>query len=68
MKITNSLLKLFFPDYLCNVLDDLGLEETETLKQIDELLKATQDTYSDISEHMPQRLAHAISSMRNIEL
>ena len=50
------------------MLDDLGLEETETLKQIDLLLKATPDTYSDLLEQTPQRLAHAISAMRNIEL
>ena len=64
----HNFLLLFFSDYLCNVLDDLGLEETETLKQIDELLKATADNYCDISEQMPQRLAHAISTMRSIEL
>ena len=58
----------FISDYLCNVLDDLGLEETETLKQINQLLKATPEMFSDLIETVPQRLAHAISSMRNIEL
>ncbi|XP_056005871.1 conserved oligomeric Golgi complex subunit 7-like isoform X3 [Ostrea edulis] len=55
-------------DYLCNVLDDLGLHASDTLKNIDTLLKAPQEDYLDIAESMPQRLSHAISTMRNIEL
>lgn len=55
-------------DYLCNVLEDLGLTASETLKNIDQLLKASSDDYSDIAEQMPQRLGHAISNMRNIEM
>ncbi|XP_062594246.1 conserved oligomeric Golgi complex subunit 7-like isoform X1 [Saccostrea cucullata] len=55
-------------DYLCNVLDDLGLYASETLRNIDTLLKAPQEEYLDTAESMPQRLSHAISSMRNIEL
>ena len=50
------------------MLDDLGLHATDTLKNIDELLKAPVGNFSEIAEHMPQRLAHALSSMRNIEL
>lgn len=59
---------VFFSDYLCNVFDDLGIQATDTLKNIDLLLKATPDTFHDISENMPQRLAHAIGNMRHIEL
>lgn len=55
-------------DYLCNVLDDLGLIASENLKNIDTLLKAPSEEYLDVAESMPQRLSHAISSMRNIEL
>ncbi|XP_052083064.1 conserved oligomeric Golgi complex subunit 7-like [Mytilus californianus] len=55
-------------DYLCNVLDDLGLRASDNIIHIEELLKATPDDYPDVSEQMPQRMAHAISSMRNIDL
>lgn len=55
-------------DYLCNVLDDLGLIASENLKNIDTLLKASAEEYLDVAESMPQRLSHAISNMRNIEL
>ncbi|XP_021349091.1 conserved oligomeric Golgi complex subunit 7-like [Mizuhopecten yessoensis] len=55
-------------DYLCNVLDDLGLHMSETLKNIDTLLKTSTEDYHDVTENMPQRLAHAISSMRRIDL
>lgn len=55
-------------DYLCNVLDDLGLHMSETLKNIDTLLKTSAEDYHDVTENMPQRLAHAISSMRRIDL
>lgn len=55
-------------DYLCNVFDDLGIQATDTLRNIDQLLKATPDTFHDIAENMPQRLSHAISNMRNIDI
>ena len=57
-----------FSDYLCNVLDDLDLQASESLTQINTLLKSKTDMYGDVAENMPQRLAHAISAMRNIEL
>ena len=55
-------------DYLCNVLDDLGLTASDNRKNIEQLLKAPADNYHDIAEQMPQRMAHAISNMRNIDL
>ncbi|KAK3085428.1 hypothetical protein FSP39_003139 [Pinctada imbricata] len=55
-------------DYLCNVLDDLGLHASDNLTNILDLLKVTPDDYADVAENKPQRLAHAISAMRNIEL
>lgn len=58
----------FTVDYLCNVLDDLGLIASDNLKNIDTLLKASAEEYLDVAESMPQRLSHAISNMRNIEL
>ncbi|KAH3692541.1 conserved oligomeric Golgi complex subunit 7-like [Dreissena polymorpha] len=55
-------------DYLCNVLEDLGLQATDTLKNIDQLLRASSDTYHDVADNLPQRLAHAIGNMRHISL
>ena len=58
----------YVSDYLCNVLDDLGLQATETLRNIEQLLKAATDHFHDVADNMPQRLSHAISSMRHIDL
>ncbi|KAK7454688.1 hypothetical protein BaRGS_00039554, partial [Batillaria attramentaria] len=55
-------------EYLTNVLDDLGLQTSETLTQIDALLRATPDEFSDRAEMMPQRVAHTIAALRGIEL
>jgi hypothetical protein len=55
-------------DYLCNVLDDLGLHASDNIKSIEELLKASPDDYHDVSEQMPQRMSRAINNMRNIDL
>ncbi|XP_046553450.1 conserved oligomeric Golgi complex subunit 7-like [Haliotis rubra] len=55
-------------DYLTNVLDDLGLQSSDILRNIDILLKASMDTFAEAAEQMPQRIARAISSMRNIDL
>ena len=55
-------------DYLCNVLEDLAIQATETLTNIAQLLKAPVDNFHDIADNMPQRIAHAISNMRHIEL
>lgn len=53
---------------MCNVLDDLGLHPSDTLKQIVELLKANEDDYSDVSDTTPRRLASAIANMRSLSL
>ena len=53
---------------MCNVLDDLGLQPSESLKQIIDLLKASEAEYSDISDNMPQRFASAIANMRSLTL
>ncbi|KAK7114475.1 conserved oligomeric Golgi complex subunit 7-like [Littorina saxatilis] len=55
-------------EYLTNVLDDLGLQTSETLTQIDTLLKAKPEDFSDKAEVMPQRISHTIASMRGIEV
>ncbi|XP_014785708.1 conserved oligomeric Golgi complex subunit 7 isoform X1 [Octopus bimaculoides] len=54
-------------DYLCNVLDDLGLS-AEQMHDIKQLLKAEPDEFRPLASRMPQRLANVISQMRNIEL
>ena len=49
-------------------MDDLGLQASESLKNITLLLKSTEDAYSDKAENMPLRLSSAISSMRKLNL
>ena len=56
-----------FSDYLCNVLDDLGLS-AEQMGDLKMLLKAKPNEMREVAERMPQRLTHAVSRMRNIEL
>ncbi|ESO86524.1 hypothetical protein LOTGIDRAFT_194952 [Lottia gigantea] len=55
-------------EYLLNVLDDLGLQPTDNISNINILLQATTEDFTDKAETMPQRLTHAISAMRHIEL
>ncbi|XP_041376538.1 conserved oligomeric Golgi complex subunit 7-like [Gigantopelta aegis] len=55
-------------DYLNNVLDDLGIQISDTLRNIDTLLQAKPEEFTDIAESAPQRIAHAIAAMREIEL
>ena len=57
-----------FPEYLTNVLEDLGLQTSETLTQIDTLLKASPEEFSDKAELMPQRISRTIAAMRGIEV
>ena len=66
--IFSDVLFAHFSDYMCNVLDDLGLQPSESLKQIIDLLKANEAEYSDISDNMPQRFASAIANMRSLTL
>ncbi|CAH1780014.1 unnamed protein product [Owenia fusiformis] len=55
-------------DYLCNVLDDLGLHPTENLKNIETLLKAPQDDFNELTEKMPVRLYRMIAGMRDLSI
>ncbi|CAG5116805.1 unnamed protein product, partial [Candidula unifasciata] len=55
-------------DYLCNVLEDLGLKASETLTHIHILLQAKPDQFSDTAELLPQRVSHTVGNMRNIPL
>ncbi|XP_076469947.1 conserved oligomeric Golgi complex subunit 7-like isoform X2 [Babylonia areolata] len=55
-------------EYLCNVLDDLGLQTSETLSQIETLLKVSAQDFTDTAEVMPQRISHTIAAMRHIEV
>ncbi|XP_064611193.1 conserved oligomeric Golgi complex subunit 7-like [Liolophura sinensis] len=55
-------------DYLGNVLEDLGLRVSDTLMNIVQLLQAKAEEYPEVAKTLPQRLTHAISSMRGIEL
>jgi hypothetical protein len=58
---------LRYTEYLTNVLDDLDLATSETLTQIETLLKAGPEEFFDKAEVMPQRLVHTIATMRGIE-
>ena len=53
-------------DYLCNVLEDLGLQTSEPFKNLSDLLRSPADTFSQTAEHMPQRLTSAVATMRRI--
>lgn len=55
-------------DYLCNVLDDLGLPASESLRNITSLLQSPPSQYNDTAEKMPQRMASAIAGMRGLSL
>ena len=58
----------FLAEYMFNVLDDLGLQPSDTFSQIVSLLEAGEEDYSDISDNTPQRLASAIANMRKLLL
>ena len=50
------------------MLEDLGLQTSETLTQIDTLLKASPEEFLDKSELMPQRVSRTIAAMRGVEV
>lgn len=50
--------------YITNVLDDLGLKPTESIKDICSLLESKEEDYFEIAEDCPQRLSSAIAYMR----
>jgi hypothetical protein len=62
--------RLFFPcaDYLTNVLDDLGLEPSDTVTTMVSLLQASPELYNEMANKSPQRLASAIATMRCLKL
>ncbi|KAH9519601.1 Golgi transport complex subunit 7 [Bulinus truncatus] len=55
-------------DYLCNVLEDLGLKASETLTHIHTLLQAKPNQFVDTAELMPQRISHTVANMRGIQV
>ncbi|KAH9519599.1 Golgi transport complex subunit 7 [Bulinus truncatus] len=55
-------------DYLCNVLEDLGLKASETLTHIHTLLQAKPNQFVDTAELMPQRISHTLANMRGIQV
>ena len=59
---------LCFVDYLTNVLDDVGLEPSETVTMMVSLLQALPEQYNELANKCPQRLASAIASMRCLKL
>ena len=57
---------LCFPDYLGNVLEDLGLSLSEHLQQISVLLRLSPEEYHTKSSGCSPRLVAAVRQMRNI--
>jgi len=51
-----------------NVLEDLGLESTDNIRNLLSLLQASADEYSELAEQMPQRLASAVATLRSIKI
>uniref|UniRef100_A0A8C5RAM3 Conserved oligomeric Golgi complex subunit 7 n=1 Tax=Leptobrachium leishanense TaxID=445787 RepID=A0A8C5RAM3_9ANUR len=54
-------------DYLINVMDALGLQPTQTLRHIVNLLKAKPDEYRQMAKALPRKLSSSVASMRGIE-
>ncbi|XP_030837480.1 conserved oligomeric Golgi complex subunit 7 [Strongylocentrotus purpuratus] len=52
-------------DYLCNVVDALGIHPSPNLKHIEELLKMPLSQYGEVKGVIPDRLMHAVASMRS---
>jgi len=55
-------------EYVMNVLEDLGLESTDNIRNLLSLLQASADEYSELAEQMPQRLASAVATLRSIKI
>lgn len=60
------LMALLSLDYLGNVLEDLGLSLSESLKQLAQLLKIPSDQYQTQSAGCSARYVAAVRQMRNI--
>lgn len=56
----------FFPGYLGNVLDDLGLTLSENLQHLAQLLKIPMDQYQAQSIGCPAKYVAAVRQIRNI--
>ncbi|XP_038050090.1 conserved oligomeric Golgi complex subunit 7-like isoform X2 [Patiria miniata] len=52
-------------DYLCNVLDALGVHASESLRHIETLLKLPLSQYGETRGTMPDRFVHIIGSIRS---
>lgn len=53
-------------DYVCNILEDLGVSSCEPLDQLNTLLKAPADQYLKVAPGKNPRLIAAVRQMRNI--
>ncbi|XP_041672394.1 conserved oligomeric Golgi complex subunit 7 [Cheilinus undulatus] len=54
-------------DYLCNVMDALGLQPSRTLQHIVTLLRAKPEEYRQTAKLLPRRLASTIAALRLID-
>ncbi|XP_005105726.1 conserved oligomeric Golgi complex subunit 7 [Aplysia californica] len=55
-------------DYLCNVLEDLGLKASETMTHIQTLLQVKPEEFADTAELLPQRVSHTVGNLRGIQV
>ncbi|XP_071798393.1 conserved oligomeric Golgi complex subunit 7-like [Asterias amurensis] len=53
-------------DYLCNVLDALGIHASESLRNIETLLKLPLSQYGETRGTIPDRFVHIIGSIRSV--
>ncbi|ESN97278.1 hypothetical protein HELRODRAFT_178406 [Helobdella robusta] len=66
-KKLEQLIDHLIQNYITNVLEDLGLQITEPLLNIKNLLQATATEYETITESCPQRVSNTIAKMRGLD-
>ena len=66
--LTNLSLCVSVTEYLTNVLEDLGLEATDNMTTLVELLQASPEQYLELADQSPQRLASAVAALRCLKL
>ncbi|XP_072180039.1 conserved oligomeric Golgi complex subunit 7-like [Diadema setosum] len=54
-------------DYLCNVVDALGIQPSQSLRHIEDLLKLPLSQYGEVKGKISDRLMHAVASMRSAD-
>lgn len=67
MVLKTVFIHLILPtDYICNILEDLGVSSCEPLDKLNTLLKATPEQYWKVAPGNNPRHIAAVRQMRNI--